>query len=325
MRSSTLSLLKNPSCQARGQIVLDRIPTLIPMLRRLRNKGPTSGSVNVCGSQKSKYAVSRSASCSSPASVNRSATPALCWWSRLRPQIVSPAWWSLAALTGWSSSPASRTAWASASDSAWKSMSCHRVRVPPQSKMTASMLIPRNLSSAPWGRAMGSSSSTRSDSLPSGCATRRIATISRGDHQPLNSRMSGLGCCMRRSRLSRSRELLLEEVVARSGNPGVVGWGFEAGSAARVVQPPHDKGAVPKVRTRDPGDLESYSAQALFFGHVLAVSDRAAMVRAVVPESDRDAATSCRDRGRPVADVRSRQSIRLGTPRACDEPPTTPR
>src|SRR3954447_13094238 len=31
------------------------------------------------------------------------------------------------------------TAWASARDSAWKSMSCHAVSVPPQSKITASI------------------------------------------------------------------------------------------------------------------------------------------------------------------------------------------
>src|SRR4051812_44285072 len=40
------------------------------------------------------------------------------------------------------------TAAASASDSAWKSMSCHRVRVPPQSKITASGCTSRSWSAA---------------------------------------------------------------------------------------------------------------------------------------------------------------------------------
>ena len=63
---------------------------------------------------------------------------ALCWWSRERLQIVFPA----ACSSCWETSiswSAFTTAWARASDSAWKSMSCQAVRVPPQSKITASI------------------------------------------------------------------------------------------------------------------------------------------------------------------------------------------
>src|SRR5690242_11088898 len=127
-----------PTCQARGQIVFERTPTRTPSDRSRSNRGRTSGSVKVCGSQNSRYAVSSSGSWSSPASSNRSAIVALRWWSRDRPQTTSPAWWS-AARDASGSCPTVVTAAARASDSAWKSMSCQRVSVPPQSKMTASM------------------------------------------------------------------------------------------------------------------------------------------------------------------------------------------
>ena len=45
---------------------------------------------------------------------------------------------------------ASTTAWARASDSAWKSMSCQAVSVPPQSKITASIGMGGTLGSFTW-------------------------------------------------------------------------------------------------------------------------------------------------------------------------------
>src|SRR3954468_21871509 len=180
-------------------MVFESTPTLMPASRKAAHVGRRAGSVKVCGSQNSQYAVSSAGSCSSPASSNRSATVELCWWSRERPQIAVPARWSrsLETSTSWS---ALTTAWASARDSAWKSMSCHAVRVPPQSKMTASI-------------DMGGNLRCRADSHPSGDHAREPGRLVERDE---GSRTAELH--ERRVREGRQQslgEVVLEERVLR--------------------------------------------------------------------------------------------------------------
>ena len=139
--ASTPSRSKKPSCQARGQIVLDSTPTLIPSARSASHIGPHLGVGE--GVRLPELVVRRRAargrararprrtgrrpsrSAGGRGSAPRSRSPAAC----RRGRVISSASWC----------GAFTTAWASASDSAWKSMSCQRVRVPPQSKMTASI------------------------------------------------------------------------------------------------------------------------------------------------------------------------------------------
>ena len=131
--------LEDPLVEARGQIVLERTPTLMPVRAQRLPERPDLGIGR--GVRLPELAVGREQvrvvveAClgeqvgdGGALLVVAASGPRSC----RRPRAARCGDTS----TSWS---AFTTACASASDSAWKSMSCQRVSVPPQSKMTASI------------------------------------------------------------------------------------------------------------------------------------------------------------------------------------------
>ena len=83
-----VALGRSPRATSRGQIVLESTPTLSPSARSASQQRADLGVGRRCAAPRTRSRPSsRSGSWSSPASANRSATVALCWWSRLLPQI----------------------------------------------------------------------------------------------------------------------------------------------------------------------------------------------------------------------------------------------
>src|SRR3954466_11724786 len=137
--SSTPSRRKYSSCQALGHTVFDSTPTLIPSTLSRLNNVSTSSSANVACSQKDWYPARCASSKGTPANAQISSKVAERCSSRERAHTVSAA--SSSAAVASSARPGAANP-ASAAHSCTGSIVRHGVRVPPQSKMTASMLDP---------------------------------------------------------------------------------------------------------------------------------------------------------------------------------------
>src|SRR5664279_3654499 len=127
---------KISSCHRLGHKVFESTPILIPSTLSRLNSGSTSSSVRVACSQNARYPLRCDSSKSTPARSQISAIVADRCSSRDRFQTIAAAS-SRAVVASSTRSGAARRA--TDAHSSLASMLLHGVRVPPQSKMTASM------------------------------------------------------------------------------------------------------------------------------------------------------------------------------------------